>query len=165
MKAKASLRNAGMFLLHTLLAVLGAAVVESSLDKFIHVHTGADIVLRALGFSVVLPAVIAFFIPDRLRSRAAKWVWVLPVLFFSLGLATFSSIHTSGVLGETAWARFSGRTCGITLQREPCQYFVIFTIPLVRSVSYAAGAWLKMITQHNAGPAGTPSSTFETPCA
>ena len=143
MEAKSFLRNVGMFLLHTLLAVLGAAVVESSLDKFIHVRTAPAIILRTFGFSVVLPVLIAFFAFDRLRSDAAKWVWVLPALFFALGISAFTNTRPPGVLGETVWARFSGHTCGITLDPTACRYFFLFTIPFVRSIFYTAGILLR----------------------
>lgn len=157
-----------MFLLHTLLAVLGAAVVESSLDRFIHVRTGPGVILHALGFSIVSPALIAFFIFDGLRSNVAKWIWVLPALFFAFAVLIFNGAHTSSLLGETMWARFSGRTCGVTFQREPCLYFFLFTIPFVRSVSYATGVWFRTATQ-NAGlnmPTSTTSiSSLEKPGA
>ena len=151
MKAKSIPRNAGMFLLHTLIAVLGAAVVESPLHRIIHARTGPDVVLHAIGFSVLLPAVIAYFMFDGLRSSTAKWVWVLPSLLFAFGVLVFSGTHTSSILGESMWARFSGHTCGVTLQRGPCQYFFIFTIPFVRSISYSTGASIRAATQ-NAGP-------------
>jgi|SRR5579864_139473 len=141
MKINGMFRNLGMFVLETLFAVIGPAVVESPFDKIFRLHQGTTIVLRTWGFSIVCATLTAFFLYKSWRNATAKWVWILPGIWFALGVFAFRTSYSQSVLRDTSWAHFSGMTCS-NLDLKACRDFFAFTIPFIRAVSYSCGTLL-----------------------
>ena len=66
-----------------------------------------------------------------LRTPAAKWVWVLPSVWFAFGFLTRRGDVFGGLLGQ--------RT--VLAPPDP-KNFIVFTVPLFRACFYSAGAYI-----------------------
>ncbi len=145
-------RGGGWFLLNTAAAVLAPAILESPFYHLIPAHSGRSVILKAWCLSVLFAAVIGFFAFRKWRNSTASLAWVLPILWFSFGvLATSSTPHASL---ESLWFRFSGIECAKNFMTLDCRAFFVFTISLIRGVSYSLGAWLAAYSSH-LRPAGS----------
>ncbi|SRR6266496_4429848 len=138
--AKGILRSFGIFLLNSLFALLGPTIVENAFDRVIRFQSGSDMILRSWIFSILCAALTAFFLYRAYRNNTAKWVWILPTLWFVLAVFALGRSYGHSVFGETLWAHISGISCGNALDRKACRDFFAFTIPGVRAISYSAGA-------------------------
>jgi hypothetical protein len=139
MDAKTKLRSLGMFTLNSLLALLGPNLVEAPLDKVIRFRLGVGVISTSWVFSILCAGLTAFFLSRAFRNTA-KWVWLLPTLWF--GIFGMGRSYGQTVLGETIWTHFSGISCSKTPGLGTCRDFFAFTIPAVRGISYSAGALL-----------------------
>lgn len=141
MDAKTTLRSLGMFMLNSLLALLGPALTEAPLDKVIRFHLGVGVVSTSWAFSILCAGLTAFFLCRAFRNGTAKWVWILPTLWFGLGIFAMARSYGHTVFGETIWTHFSGISCSKTPGLDTCRDFFAFTIPAVRGISYSLGAF------------------------
>jgi hypothetical protein len=123
-------RVGGWFILDAGGALLGTAIAESSLYRIFPVHSAADVLLKESSLSVLFAALIGFAAFWKWRSKTSKMVWILFVLWFGFGVVV------------TRWAQLSGAACSITLSKFDCQTFFLFTVPLIRGLSYSCGALL-----------------------
>jgi hypothetical protein len=142
MDAKTKLRSLGMFMLNSLLALLGPTLVEAPLDKVIRFRLGVGVISTSWTFSILCAGLTAFFLGRAFRNSTAKWVWLLPTLWFGIGIFGMDRSYGQTVLGETIWTHFSGISCSKTPGFGTCRDFFAFTIPAVRGISYSAGAFL-----------------------
>src|SRR6185437_11315357 len=143
------LRNVGLFLLHSVFAIMGSAIVDASLHDVIPAHSGTAIILKAWIGSVACAVLTALFMVRALYSRTALWVWVLPGLWLILGIMSWYGSHRGSILEDTLLGRFSGNTCAITFARRPCIDFFVFTIPLIRAAAYSLGSLLSFVLRGN----------------
>ena len=149
-------RSFGLLVLHTLLAVLGPAIVESSLRKFIKIHSSSQVVSRTWIISIVCSFLTAIFMTSALRSRTALWVWMLPAILLGLGTFARSGSYGAGVFGETLTAHFCGSGCAADPDPKECRDFFVFTVPSVRTLAYSVGALLWFVLRLRMSP--TPGS-------
>lgn len=152
-KAGSSWRTAGLFSLHSILALLGPAFIESVINKFVRASSATEIVMRAWIVGILCAFLTALFMATALRSRTALWVWILPLCWFAVGVLGASSGYGQGVLRGSLTAHFSGLSCATTLDQKACRDFFAFTIPLVRSIAYSAGAFLSISMRRAPKPA------------
>jgi|SRR6185437_3796638 len=143
------LRNVGLFLLHSVFAIMGPAIVDASLHDVIPAHSGTAIILKAWIGSVACAVLTALFMVRALYSRTALWVWVLPGLWLILGIMSWYGTHHGSILEDTLLGRFSGNTCAITLDRRSCRDFLLFTIPFIRAAAYSVGSFLSVVLRRN----------------
>jgi len=135
------LRAAGIFILDLLGAVLVPAILESTIWRILPVHTALGIVVKQWCFDVTVAAFMGFMMYRSWRSATSKWAWILPALWFAFRALPYAA-HEQGVLSASGgfWAHFSGASCAA--QMSNCPDFLVFSVPLIRSVAYSASAWL-----------------------
>ena len=138
------LRFCGALILHTIVALLGTAVLETAIGKAFRAHSLAAVLWKEWILSLLCAGFIGFFMWRTWRAAAAMWVWVLPGIWFGLRfvLALFASHSPSVLVGGGLWDQFSGTTCDGGLRALGCRNFYVFTIPFVRGVAYSVGAVL-----------------------
>ena len=72
------------------------------------------------------------------RNSAAKWTWVLPVIWFAFGYLII--VGRGDVFG-----RLSDFGSGSSLSATDVRSFFAFTVPLIRAASYSAGAYISSL--------------------
>jgi hypothetical protein len=137
-------RGIGLFLLHTLLAVLGPTLLGDPVNRFARPHSALDVVLRAWIGGILCAALTAIFMYRPLRSHTALWVWILPGIWLLFGILVFSTSSHDSVLADKLLTHFSGGTCASSLDHRPCWDFFAFTVPFVRAFSYSAGSLVSL---------------------
>jgi len=128
-----TLKFSGTLLINLLVAVIGTAIIDTEVRRAFPTHTVSAIVWKEIILSVVCAAFIGFFMWRTWRSAAAKWVWVLPALWFFVGYLTISG-------SPNVWGRLWGFSSGSVLAAPDARTFVAFTVPLIRAISYSVGA-------------------------
>ena len=137
-------RTVGMFLLHGTFALLGPALVDSLVHRVVRVSSASDIIIRVWAVSVLCAFFTALFMTPALRSKTALWVWVVPTLWFGLGLIARENSIPQGVFRETLFTHFSGAACANALDPRACRDFFLFSLTLIRAASYSAGALVSL---------------------
>jgi hypothetical protein len=127
------LRFLGLLLLNVLVAVIGTAILDTGMGKAIPSHTIVAVLWKETALSVVCAALIGFGMWWRWRSEAAKWTWVVPLVWFGFGAVAFAG---RGIFGSSFISSLNN--AGAAEVRS----FFAFTIPLVRSIAYSAGAYI-----------------------
>jgi len=138
------LRFCVWLILHTMVAILGTAVLDTAFGKAFHPYSLAAILWKEWILSLACAAFIGFFMWRTWRVSAAMWVWVLPGFWFALRFlpALFASPQHSVLAGGGLWRQFSGAACDGGTRALGCLNFLVFTIPFVRGVLYSVGALL-----------------------
>jgi hypothetical protein len=130
------LRVVGLFILDTVAVLVGPAIAESPLHPMFPVHSAAGVLRRESMLSILCAGLIGFLAYWRWRSATSKMVWALFLLGFGFGILV-SAAEPGGPR-----AQLSGAECSITLNRSDCQTFWLFTVPMIRGLSYSCGAFL-----------------------
>jgi len=137
------IKQLGMFLLDTLIAVIGTVIVESPLWRMIPVHTIPSVIVKMWVLSLVCAALLGFAMYRTWNSNTAKRAWILPAAWFAFGLLVgLGDPHKSVLSTGRDWSGFSGIDCESGGHAEGCSNFFMFTIPLLRSLAYSVGAIL-----------------------
>ena len=135
------LKLGGLLLVNLAVAVIGTAILDTALWRVISSPSVTAMVWKELTFSIVCAAFIGFGMWRTWRNSAAKWTWILPAVWFAFGYLTIAG-H-----GDV-WGRLSGFGSGSVLSAPDVRYFryfFLFTVPVVRAVSYSAGAYLSSL--------------------
>jgi hypothetical protein len=122
--------------INTMIAVFGTAVLESPLARIFHPKTGFGVISREWILSLIFAGALGFFIPRSWTNRGARWSWIIPLAWFSLGFLAHMA------LGRMV-GRLSGYDCAVQLGRPGCRDFFLFTLPLARGLAYSATAALE----------------------
>jgi len=133
-----ALKFGGLLLVNLVVAVIGTAILDTALVRMISSHSVAAIVWKEFIFSIVCAGFIGFGMWRTWRNSAAKWAWVLPAVWFAFGYLTVAG-H-----GDV-WGRLSGFGSESVMSAPDVRSFVLFTVPLVRAVSYSVGAHLSSL--------------------
>jgi hypothetical protein len=129
------LRLFGYVVLNTLTAVFGTAVLESSLPHVFHPRSGSEVIWRVWITSSILSALLGILATRFRIAKAAGWAWLIPAFV----LAGRALIYLSR--GGVRFAfLFSGYDCAVGLGKSDCNEFFVFTLPLIRGLSYSAAA-------------------------
>lgn len=133
-----ALKFGGLLLVNLAVALIGTATLYAGLWRVIPSHSAAAIVWKEFIFSMVCATVIGFGMWRTWRSSAANWIWIPSAVWFAIGYLTIAG-H-----GD-AWGRFSGLGSTSVLSTPDVRSFFLFTVPLVRAVSYSVGAYLSSL--------------------
>lgn len=131
----------GLLLLNVVVAVIGTAVLEATLGRIIPAHTVTAIFWKEIAVSVACATLVGFGMWRTWRSEAAKWTWVVPLLWFAFGLSVFAG---HGIWGPLSFGSANNVAAEI-------RSFFLFTIPLVRAVAYSVGAYISSFRYPNTG--------------
>jgi len=132
------LKFGGLLLVNLVVAVIGTAILDTGMSRVIPSHSIAAILWKEFILSIVCAAFIGFGMWRTWRNSAAKWTWVLPPVWFAFGYLTIAG------RGDV-WGRLSGFGSGSVLGAPDVRSFFLFTVPLVRAISYAVGAFLSSL--------------------
>ena len=72
------LRFFGVLILHTAVALIGTAFLESTLGRAFHPHSLAAILWKEWILSLLCAGFIGFFMWRTWKGSPAMWVWILP---------------------------------------------------------------------------------------
>ena len=128
-----ALRFFGLLLLIVIVAVVGTAILDTGMGRAIPSHTIVAVFCKEMALSVVCATLIGFGMWRTWRSEAAKWTWVVPLLWFAFGLLF--------VTGHGIWGPFSVSSA-INVGAAEMRSFFLFTIPLIRALAYSVGAYI-----------------------
>ena len=140
-----SLKFVAALVVHTASAVIGTAVLESEIWRLFPSHSLAGVLWKEWLLGFACSGIIGFFV-WRAWSSAATWAWLLPGLWFLLGLILLHNPNSGAFAGGTLWDRLSGIACN---NKSPvgCRSFFAFTVPFIRGVSYSLGAYVSSVAK------------------
>lgn len=128
----------GSLSLDVLISLLGPTIVALPLYQLIMPSSATAVTSLEWILSVVLAGTLGFLAYRTWQTDTARVSWVIFFLWFAFGLvAKFRLVSISDL-----WLQFSGIECTRSLLNLDCQTFPLFTLPLVRGLSYSAGAFL-----------------------
>ena len=128
-----ALRFFGLLLLNVLVAVIGTAILDTGVRRAIPSHTIVAVFWKETALSLVCATLVGFGMWWRWRSEAAKWTWVVPLMWFGFGAVAFAG---RGIFGPLFIS--SSSNAGPAEMRS----FFAFTIPFIRAVAYSVGAYI-----------------------
>lgn len=122
------------------IAVIGTAILDHGLWKAIPPpsHTIAGVMWKESLLSVVCAVGLGFSVWRVWRSSSTKYTWIPATAWFVIGFV--ATARHSDVLGRV-FPFGSGADIGPAEIRS----FFAFTVPLIRSVSYAVGSYLSSL--------------------
>jgi hypothetical protein len=126
-----ALRSVGLLIVHTVVAIIGTAIAEGAIWKLVPAHSVVGIVWKDCIFGATLATLIGFGMWRTWRTSAAKWVWVLPAIWFAFGF-----LITRG----DVWGGLFGIRSGSVLIMPDTTSFFAFTVPFLRASFYSADA-------------------------
>jgi hypothetical protein len=132
-------------LLNFLFAVVGTAMLDTELRRAIPPYTITAIVWKEITLSVLCATFLGFSVGSLewrgWRNTAAKWVWVLAVLWFVFGYLK--------ITGNTNhFGPFNPLSSGSVLSGPDARTmttFFAFTIPLIRAICYSVAAYISAV--------------------
>ena len=77
---------------------------------------------------------LGFILAKYMRREVMVWIWLFPLAFLCIGILFIVKDYSS------VWSHFFGNGCNVT---ERCFDQMLFTLPLVSSVSYSLGARIR----------------------
>ena len=120
----------GLVLINVTVAVVGTAVLETALRKMIPPHSISGLIWKECVLSITVAALIGFGMWRTWRDSSAKWTWVVPAAWFGVGLI---------VAHGDVWGRLFPGSESVLVAPDMRSFFS-FTVPLIRAISYSAGA-------------------------
>jgi hypothetical protein len=129
------LKFVGFVVINVIIAVIGTAILDTALSKAIPSHSIAGVLWKEYILSIICAACLGFSVWRSWRDSAAKWTWVLPAAWFTAGL-----IAVAG--RDDVFGRIFGYGSGSNLGAAEIRTFFAFTVPLIRGISYSAGAYI-----------------------
>jgi hypothetical protein len=121
----------GLLLLHVLIAIIGSAIAEGAIWKIVPAHSVMGVLWKECVFDILCATILGFGMYRVLRTSAAKWVWLLPSVWFAFGFLTRRGDVFAGLLGQRS-----------VLGPPDTKSFFAFTVPLFRACFYSAGAYI-----------------------
>lgn len=142
----------GALLLNTFIACFCTPLLERGIGTIFHSHSFAALLLKWWTLDPIFAAGLGFSVYRLWKTNSVAWTWVLPALWFGLRFipAVLSADSQSVFSTRSVWSHFSGIDCAEGLQAVGCRQFLLFTLPFVRGVFYALGAYLSMIVSFQA---------------
>jgi hypothetical protein len=154
------LRWFGMFFLETLTAVFVTAILEGPLYRAVPTHTISTILLKHWRLDIECAALFGFVTYRVWKSSSVVWVWVLPALWFVLGVLIHGfRRHASVLYGESGlgyfWNQFGGLDCSNGLNRGAVRISSSFRFPLFARSFFPLEALSRLVpTNDRSRPAG-----------
>jgi hypothetical protein len=142
------LRDLGLYLGHFLTAVIGTAIVTTAFGMLYRPRSIGESVTRVWILDIVSAGLLGFFAYSISRSKVGAWVWVPTVIWFAFGTVSLIPI----IRGQSALTpnrgfmhQISGSACAEGLRAAGCRDFIVFTLPLIRSIGYSLGMFVAMM--------------------
>lgn len=136
MKGIPRLSQIGLWLLNTLVAVIGTAIIELPFAHGVESLRRLSYQSREYLCSVFFAFLLGLILNRIWKMEPAKWLWVGGLCWLVLGNVLL--IGTAG----SVWTRMSGTDCVRGNFYPGCVGWFTFTIVAFRMTSYAFGAWL-----------------------
>ena len=146
-----ALKFTGLLIVNVGVALVGTAIIDTAEGKLLPTQSLGGILWKEWILSIICAASIGFGVWRTWRTAVAKWTWVIPTAWF--GIRLFFAIG-SGQL----WSQFSGTGCADGINSIECRNFFVFTIPLIRGVSYSGGAYMSSLVSTGRRPAESPGA-------
>ncbi len=129
-----ALRFVGLLLINVAAAVIGTAILDTTIGSAFHPHSIGGILWKEWVLSIGCATAIGFGMWRTWQSNVALWTWVLPAVWFAMKLLL--------ALGKDSLLfQFSGEACVNGVRPIGCINWFVFTLPFVRSVFYSLGAY------------------------
>jgi hypothetical protein len=142
------LRDLSLYLGHFLTAVIGTAILTTAFGRLIHPRSIGGFVAKEWILDILLAGLLGFFAYSISRSKVGAWVWVPTVVWFAFGTVSLIPI----IRGQSALSpdrgflyQISGSACAEGLRAVGCRDFIVFTLPLIRSIGYSVGVFVAMM--------------------
>jgi len=124
-----ALRFVGFLFVQTVIALIGTAVLEHAIWRVVPVHTVVGVLWKECILSAICATAIGFGMWRIWRTSAAKWTWVLAVLWFAFGILMRRGDVWGGLFGSA-------------LEAPVTKGFFVFTVPLFRATFYSVGVYV-----------------------
>lgn len=153
------LKIAGRYALDFLTAVIGPAVIIVPLRAAVPLQSTHSRIFEECCLSIFLAAALVVFCQRSWGRPVSKWVWIPATLLFAFGSVAFAGSDPKSAFFSDSnfWERFSGLDCGI--DRWSCVDFYIFTVPLIRTISFSLAAYVWRAVPGS----GAPRASFTRP--
>ena len=138
------LKFCGLVAVHIVIALLGTAILESSLHRIFRPNSIATVLWKELILSATIAFGLGFSVQRLWQNTAAKWAWVLPALWFGFG--TLLTVGHGAIFSQ-----ITGTACENGLGDPQCRRWFLFTIPLLRTGFYSVGASVQYIVGSTQG--------------
>lgn len=135
------LKSLGWLVVHTLIALLGTAIVSTPFMKLIRPHSIFTILAKEYLIGCTCAFILGVALQHKWWTPVAKWTWCVPTIWLALrvvSVTTFVGPHVS------LWSQFSGSGCSFGFRNVGCRNWFLFTIPFVRCVSYSLGSCVSL---------------------
>jgi|SRR5581483_2809112 len=136
-----ALKFGGLLVINVVIAVIGTAVADTTFHRLIPSHSIAAVVWKECVLSILFALFIGFVVWRRWPNSAAKWTWVIPAVWFSVGLIAVTG--RGNVFGQLFG--FGAGSVLAAPDARSVRSFFLFTVPLIRSVFYSIGAYMSSI--------------------
>jgi hypothetical protein len=128
----------GLLIVNAIVAVIGTAILEHAVWRIFPAHSVLGVLWKEWIFSGAFATLIGIGMWRTWRSSVAKWTWVIPALWF-----------TVGVLSATGRGDATGRIFGLhsdsVLSTPDTRSFFTFTVPMIRASFYSVGACISSL--------------------
>jgi hypothetical protein len=136
-------RFAGSLLINLFLAVFGTGALETMFGVLYHPNSIPLLLWKSVGMGLLFGVLLGGLMYKFFKPAAAKWVWILPAVWFCWRIFLFVSPELSF---RYVWQQMSGTVCISESRAQGCgTTFFVFTLPLIRAIAYAAGAKAMML--------------------
>lgn len=106
-------------------------------------HSRSTLVISDILFAVVAAFIIALLAHLTINARMAQWTWIPFVIWFAYGAAEYVMTPSSSIMMvKSFWPHFSGLNCAIKGGPASCYDFFIFSVPVLRGLSYSGAIWM-----------------------
>lgn len=134
-RTRQALIPAAWFVLHLLVAVFATRMVESQLPFLLHLVDRRNLVLMEDCRGAAIALLSGYLAGLRWEPRIGKWTWVAGLSIFGWH-ALPALLHHDSLNIE-----FSGGACLSNPASSECSNWMLYTLPLVRTVFYSIGAY------------------------
>jgi len=119
----------------TAIAIFGTAIAEHAIWRLVPAHSIVGILWKECILSAICATSIGLGISRIWQTSAAKWVWILPALWFTFGFLMRRGDVWGGLLGHHS----------DVLVAPDTRTFFEFTVPLLRAACFSAGAYVSSL--------------------
>jgi hypothetical protein len=126
-----TLRFVGFLMVHTVIAIIGTAIVEHAIWSVVPAQSVVGILWKECILSTICATSIGFGVRRIWQTSAAKRSWILPAVWFTFGFLTSHG---------DVWGGIFGLHSGSALVAPDTKSFLVFTVPLLRAAFYSVGA-------------------------
>lgn len=137
-KLRRGLKFCSLLAVQTIIALIAVAILETPLQQTFRPTSIETLLWREWIYSLVIGFGVGFSVQRLWPNSAAKWVWLLPTLWFGFG-----SVIAMGHGG--IWSQITGTACENGMGDLQCKGWFLYTITWLRAASYSAGVYVRNI--------------------